>query len=151
MWGQIEPELRRVLGRLVQPADIDDIVQEVFIRLAVRCERGPLRPEAVVDLAKLAGWNLGLNAVRDAAVRAFPRGALPELPASTDVEEQAVWHLDLDRVLAAVAEMSDADRSIIADALSPVRERGASKREQDRMSLRLFRARSRLRARVAGV
>ncbi|HEX2039781.1 MAG TPA: hypothetical protein VHF47_08630 [Acidimicrobiales bacterium] len=151
MWGEIEPELRRVLGRLVQPADVDDIVQEVFIRLAARCRRKPLPVEAVVDLAKLAGWNLGLNAVRDAGTRALPRGTVPDVPAATDVEEQAVWHLNLDRVLAAIADMSDADRRVILEALSPTRPHGATKREQDRSSLRLFRARSRLRERVAGV
>jgi DNA-directed RNA polymerase specialized sigma24 family protein len=151
MWGEVEPELRRVLGRLVQPADVDDIVQEVFIRLAARCRRKPLPVEAVVDLAKLAGWNLGLNAVRDASLRALPRDRVPDLPDANDVEEQAVWHLDLDRVLAAVAEMPEADRAVIAEALSPTRARGATKREQDRTSLRLFRARNRLRARIAGV
>jgi len=151
MWGEVEPELRRVLGRLVQPADVDDIVQEVFIRLAARCGRKPLPVEAVVDLAKLAGWNLGLNALRDAAARAVPRGAVPEVTDASDVEEQAVWHLDLDRVLAAIAEMSEADRAVIAKALSPSRARGVTKREQDRLSLQLFRARNRLRARIAGV
>lgn len=148
-WGGIEPELRRVLRALLQPADVDDVVQEVFIRLAARAERRPLVPDAVGDLARLAAWRLGLNTVRDAAFRAQPRAELPEAMTPNDLEEQAVWHMDLDRVLQAIEGLSDPDRQAIRRALSP--QRGRTKREQDRLSLRLFRARTRLRARVTGV
>jgi hypothetical protein len=148
-WLGIEPELRRVLRGLLQPADVDDVVQEVFIRLAARAERRPLVPEAVVDLGRLAAWRLGLNALRNAGVRAQPQAVLPDVPGTTSLEEQAEWHLELGRVLAVIEELSVADRQAIMRALSP--ERGGTKREQDRLSLRLLRARGRLRARISDV
>lgn len=155
LWPEIEPDLRRTLRRWVGSADVDDAVQEVFIRLERRVRRRPVEWDALRDLACLAATNLGKNAARDARRRAqlVEDIAVTEAQVArtaVSAEDEAGARISLETVMRAIAELSDIDRRAIARALSSEKS-PSDKRERDRLLLQLFRARSRLRAKVADV
>lgn len=155
IWPELETDLRRTLRRWVRPADVDDAVQEVFIRLERRLRRRPVDSDALRDLARLAATNLGKNAVRDARRRArlVERVAATEAQvtrSAVSAEHEADARIRLETVMRAITDLSDVDRRVIARALSS-ETFPSDKRERDRMFLQLFRARSRLRAKIADV
>ncbi|MEM6990926.1 MAG: sigma factor, partial [Myxococcota bacterium] len=74
IWGTLSGEVRQAIGRRVSnPATVDDLVQEVFLRVHAR--RDSLR-----DDERLAAWvgRITRNIVADHYRSARPAGPLPE-------------------------------------------------------------------------
>jgi RNA polymerase sigma-70 factor (ECF subfamily) len=88
LWERYSPAVRRLLARTIGPSlDIDDLTQEVFLRLFVRLSslRDPsaLRPFTLSVAANVLKWELRRRWV-GRRVRLSETGALPELEGKSD-------------------------------------------------------------------
>jgi RNA polymerase sigma-70 factor (ECF subfamily) len=88
LWERYSPAVRRLLARTLGPTpDIDDLTQEVFLRLFVRLSslRDPsaLRPFTLSVAANVLKWELRRRWV-SRRVRLSETGALPELEGKSD-------------------------------------------------------------------
>lgn len=141
VWPEVARSLRPFLRRKGVPAAaIDDVVQDVAVaavaqRVAFADANDLLRWARVVAIRRL--WR-----ERAAATRALPYAAVPERAAVDNVEDGAVARRELAAVIDAALALRQEDLSAFQAAAT----REGSKRERDRLSLRLHRARQRLRA-----
>lgn len=126
--------LRAHLGRYVSPADAEDLLQELWLRVWQRADQWEGRGRPLAWLLAI-GTNLALNHLRarrgDISLAGLGEYDPSQIPASLadaivpGPEEQALWRDQLDRVRAAMAVLPPEKR----EALRLVRVQGHSLRE----------------------
>lgn len=140
VWPGVERDLRRIVcRRLPGDVEVDDVVQEVFLRLLAA--HTPLR--TADDLLRYA-TKTACNYVTDLHRRGHRAATAVGLgePTSEDVERSVLNRLRFEALASGVADLSDQDRAAFADpGGDPARTTGA-------MKVRRSRVRARLRAQV---
>lgn len=142
----VEPVIRRVIAaRAMNPADVDDLVQDCLERLLMARQR--LAPEAVLPYAVVIARNLASShaksAIRHAA--AAPRildAAEPERPDEVLLAGEA-----RDAMMAALAQLSDQERRDIL-AYYGDGSQEVTKAQESRGALRVRMARTRAKLRL---
>ena len=130
--------LRAHLERYVAPADADDLLQEVWLRVWQRAEQWDGRGRPLAWLLAIA-TNLALNHLRSsrraAPLEAFPDEEVPDVATLggeavvPGPEEQALWRERLGRVQEAMAQLPP-DKQ---EALRLVRVQGCKLEEAARL------------------
>lgn len=138
---EIEPHLRATLARLA-PDLVDDLVQDVAVRLLVH--QGDFDA-----MDRLHAW-CGLVA-RNRMIDIIRRdrhqgGGLPEIIDPERVDDRTLDRIELKRVLRAMTRLSAADNRALLGEPAP-----GDRAAQNRDGVQRHRARSRLRAILAGV
>lgn len=138
LWPAVEPAVLRSLRRRGVPAaTAEDVTQEVAVRALDR---------EFESRAHVRRWctRVAVNLAIDDRRRQgnIESGEIPdaEVPAAGD---HAVLRLELSRVAAAIAGLSEVDQSVLRIAAAGESVTG-EKRDRDRFALQLFRARKRL-------
>jgi RNA polymerase sigma-70 factor (ECF subfamily) len=136
--GRYESVLRRHLERYVAPADADDLMQELWLRVWQRAGQWDGRGQPLAWLIVIA-TNLALNHLRSrretVPLEAFPDEDVPDVATlGCDAivpgpEEQALWRQQLSRVQEAMAQLP-ADKQ---EALRLVRVQGLKLDEAARL------------------
>jgi len=143
-WPAARLRVAAALGaRGVQPADVDDIVQEVALRALRRDERfGSF--EHFVRWGCRVAINLHIDGVRWARRVGPPLSS--EAPGPDDTARDAERRLALDRLASSIAELSAEDHRLLFDATP-----AGSREETVRLAVRRHRLRARLAAMVEGL
>lgn len=157
LWRGLSADLRRFIARRVDPADVDDLLQTVFLRLHTRAS-------SVLDDERLVGWlyTVTRNAItdhyrlasrrREVAVADFPTGDHPLTTDAVAVDE--AWAHDAEKELAGCllpmleelpADQAAALRLVELDGLSQVAAAEVAGITTSGMKSRVQRGRSRLR------
>jgi len=145
-----ETTLRAHLQRYVPPADADDLLQELWLRVWQRAGQWDGRGRPLAWLLAI-GTNLALNHLRarrgDVSLAEIEERESSQTPASQadallpGPEEQALWRDELSRVQSAIAALSPEKR----EALRLVRIQGQSLRQAaDRLGVPIGTLKSRL-------
>lgn len=149
VWRTVEPRLRRyLLARRVPAADVDDVVQEVALRVLVH---GPDYDGAddLLPWCITVARNVATDAVRAGARRA-PADLTPDVPAADDVEGQVAARLELERTLAALKTLTFPEQRAIVEGLDQSRP-SPDRTTSVRLAVRRHRARQRLLALLAAI
>lgn len=149
VWRTVEPRLRRyLLARRVPAVDVDDVVQEVALRVLVHSPDYDGADDLLPWCITVAR-NVATDAVRAGARRA-PADLTPDVPAADDVEGQVAARLELERTLAALKTLTFPDQRAIVEGIDqsrPCHDRTTSVR----LAVRRHRARQRLLALLAAI
>jgi DNA-directed RNA polymerase specialized sigma24 family protein len=149
-WPDLQRRLNALYARKGVPAPTrDDLVQETALRL--------IKIWDSVDMTR-SPWPLtatiGLNLLRDRAKALATTEVLadlPDAPAIMDVEDAGIARVELQRVRRAMAELTEAQRTILLDEVGEGTDIGGTAASQKMLRMR---ARRKLRAileRVSGL
>lgn len=128
---EYRPALRRYFGkRAHQPADVDDLVQEVLVRLAVRgdCESIEM-PEAYLMRTATNVWRDFLRKKRTHAVDAHVEYVEGHAREENGPSEELEGSELINAILAALGELSDRTRQIfVLCRVEGMRQKAVAKR-----------------------
>jgi hypothetical protein len=149
VWHVVEPRLRRyLLARRVPRGEIDDVVQEVALRILVKGPRYD-SGEDLLPWCLTVARNVATDAAR-AGARQVPVDVLPDQASGDDVAAEVASRLELERTLAALRGLTLSDQAAIVDGLDqPVAKQDRA--TSVRLAVRRHRARQRLLASLAAV
>ena len=143
-WAVARPRVRAaVAARGAQPADADDVVQEVAVR-ALASDRQFRSEEHFVRWCCRVAINLRIDAVRRARRIAPPLDA--DAPGIADTARDAERRMALDRLATVINELAPEEQRLLFEA-TPT----DSRRDAVRLAVRRHRLRARLAAMVDGL
>jgi len=144
VWASARPRVAATLARRgAQPADADDVVQEVAVRALAR-DRQFRSEEHFVRWCCRVAINLRIDAVRQDRRLGPPLAA--DAPGVHDTARDAEHRMALDRLATIIAELSPDDRRLLFDTTP-----ADSRREAVRLAVRRHRLRARLASMVEGL
>jgi hypothetical protein len=145
-WAVTSSTVARYLrARGVQQCDVDDLVQEVALRV-LTARPGP-DPEKVLPWCLVVARNLSVDLARSRS-RNLCVADVPETAGPCDVEHEVVQRAELHKVLAALQVLAPADRAAIWDGVNEV-PAPPDRKTAVRLAVRRHRARQRLAGAVA--
>lgn len=141
----VEPAIRRVVAaRAVNPADIDDLVQDCLERLLAA--RGRLAPEAVLPVAIVTARNLVSSHARAAGRRAAAAPRILDTREPDRPEDLILTGESRSAMLTALAQLSPGERSdILAYYNDGSPPEGGTVESRGALRVRMARTRAKLR------